>query len=308
MFAPQTFTDGALPIGSTARESGENVSCGIDISVVVCPTIWAVPLPVIKRQFIDNMTAVSTAFRTGKPSVNLYQCATIPLTFVLQLTNQLAPATISNRLSQLVIFHHVLHRQVLNRNHLVFAYQLSRQLVQKIFAGVGNLSLNSCHRPSCFISIFRAFDATRQNFLSLSQLKTKAFKVKRIGYLLTVTGGNQRRDSNIYSNPFVRGWQSFNRWVFNQQGDKPSPRGVQPHCYSGRLNPLGKSPAPPDGQVLSTFRQPELPVLPLEGGTSELSAASTTLLFEVRILGSSCPEGKQMLSEGFSIPAEAERS
>src|SRR4028118_2048981 len=253
-------------------------------------TFWAIPFPNIKRQFIDNTPAVSTALRAREPSVNCDQCPTVPLTLVLQLSNQLTPATIGNRLSQLVVFHHVLHRQVLNRNHLVFAYQLSRQLVQKIFTGISYLSLDFCHTPSSFLPIFRAFDAARQSFLRVSQLQSKTLKVMRVSYLLTITGCNQRGDPDIYSNLFIRDRHYLNRWLVNQQGDKPSSQSLQPYCYSRWFNLFGESPTPPDRQALSALGQPHLSILPFEGGTSKLGTPTSTLLFKVGILGSSCPE------------------
>lgn len=66
-----------MPIRSYVRSTdyyrkpcGENIVCGIDVSVVVGSTFWTIPFPNIKRQLIDNVTAVSTAFRAGKPSTS----------------------------------------------------------------------------------------------------------------------------------------------------------------------------------------------------------------------------------------------
>src|SRR4028119_2177551 len=75
-----------MPIRSYVRSTdyhrkpcGENILCGINVSVMVRSTFWTIPLPNIKRQFINNMTAVPTALRARKPTVNFYQCSTVPL-------------------------------------------------------------------------------------------------------------------------------------------------------------------------------------------------------------------------------------
>jgi hypothetical protein len=125
------------------KPCGENILCGVDISVVMCPTFWTIPLSNIKRQFLNNVTAASAAFRAGKPSLNLYQCPTVPLTLVTQLANQLTPRCITNCLSQLVVLQHILHSQILDGNRLVFAYQSSGQLVKKIVSSVGNFAESS---------------------------------------------------------------------------------------------------------------------------------------------------------------------
>jgi len=166
------------------KPCGENIICGIDISVVVRPTFRAVPLPNIKRQFIDNVTAVSTAFRAGKPAVNFNQCATVPLAFVFQLSHQLRPACISNSCTKFAVLHHVLHSQVFDSNRLIFACQSSRQLVKEVFASVGNGCLNPGNFTPCFFCVIRSFYSTRQSFLSLSQFKSKASEVFGVSNLL----------------------------------------------------------------------------------------------------------------------------
>jgi len=134
------------------KPCGENILCGIDVSVMVCPTLWTVPLSNIKRQFIDNVTALSTAFRARKPSVNFNQRPTGPKALVLQLTNQLRPACISNSCTKFSVLQHILYSQVLDSNRLVFAYQSSGQLVEEIFASIGNAGLNTSNRNSRFLS------------------------------------------------------------------------------------------------------------------------------------------------------------
>jgi len=185
------------------KSCGENILCGINVSVVMRSTFWTVPFPDIKRQFIDNVTAVSTALRTGKPSVNLHQCPTVPLALVFQLTNQFTPTSIGDRLCKLVILQHVFHGQILDGNRLVFTHQSSCQLVKQIFPGVSNSSLNPGDLTSGLLSIVGTFDSTRQGFLSLSQLVAKTLKVFGISYFLPVTCSNQAGDSRIDSYGFI---------------------------------------------------------------------------------------------------------
>jgi hypothetical protein len=108
------------------KSSGENILGGINVSVVVRSTLWTSPLSNIKRQFIDYVTAMSTTFRAGKASVNFNQRPTVPLALVFQLSNQLGPASISDRLCKFVVLQHILHSQILDSNRLIFAYQSSR--------------------------------------------------------------------------------------------------------------------------------------------------------------------------------------
>jgi len=58
---------------------------------MVSIALGAIPFPNIQRQLIDDVTTVATPFGTRKPTVNLDQCATIPIALVFKLPDQLAP-------------------------------------------------------------------------------------------------------------------------------------------------------------------------------------------------------------------------
>jgi len=101
-----------MPIRSYVRSTdyhrkpcGENILCGVNVSVMVRPAPLAIPLPDIKRQLTRYVTAVSTALTAGEPTVNLYQCPTVPLAFVFQLPHQLRPTCISNGWGQVAVLH-----------------------------------------------------------------------------------------------------------------------------------------------------------------------------------------------------------
>src|SRR3712207_7888668 len=51
------------------------------------------------------------------------------------------------------VLHHVLHRQILDSNRLVFTYQSSSQLVKKVCSGIGNPGMNPSHLMPCLLSI-----------------------------------------------------------------------------------------------------------------------------------------------------------
>lgn len=144
---------------------GQDITTSVDISLVSSSTFRTFPLFDTQRQLIDYKTAVSTSFTRRKPSVNFYQFSTIPLALIFKLSNQLTPSSIGKAAGQGTVFNHVSDSQILNKDRLVFAYQLSRQLVQKIFSRIGNFSLNSGYSNSCFFSILRAFFSKRKSFL-----------------------------------------------------------------------------------------------------------------------------------------------
>ena len=66
------------------------------------------------------MLASMTGLGRGIPAVNLDKGSSVPVGFVLQLADKLAPSDITDRLCQRVVLDHILDGQALHANDLVF--------------------------------------------------------------------------------------------------------------------------------------------------------------------------------------------
>ncbi len=135
-----------MPIRSYVRSTdfhrkpcGEYVFGCVHIPIMASPALRAIPSADIERQLFNDMSTMATSLRTRKPTVNLDKSATIPIALIFKLSNQFTPASITDSSRQFLILDHVLHSQILNGDGLVFTHQSSRQLVNKIFSGIGNL-------------------------------------------------------------------------------------------------------------------------------------------------------------------------
>lgn len=159
-----------MPIRSYVRSTDcngvshrQNISTCVDIPVVVCSAVGTVPLSDIQRQFIQNMSAVPTAFRARKPTVNFYQVSTVPRLLVFQLPHQLRPCGITDSTGKLGILNHVFNCQILNHYRLVFTHRKA-DLVNsalpplRFFLNLGYLALPAkklvkavcrCLKPCC---------------------------------------------------------------------------------------------------------------------------------------------------------------
>src|SRR2546426_8695622 len=87
------------------------------------------------------MATVKAAFGGRIPLVNLDKGSSIPCCFVLQLPDKLTPTDIGDSLSQAVVCDHVLDLQTLDTDDLVFAYDVSRELVLRVAASIRYLSM-----------------------------------------------------------------------------------------------------------------------------------------------------------------------
>jgi len=63
-----------------------DVKGGIFVTVVMCPTFGANPIPFGQPQVLVNVTANVTAFTRREETVNLVKVRSIPLALVSQLT------------------------------------------------------------------------------------------------------------------------------------------------------------------------------------------------------------------------------
>jgi hypothetical protein len=278
----------------------QNVICRIDVSVVKSPTTRTFPLTYIKRQFINYVTAMSASFTRWKPSVNFYQFTTVPLAFVFELSNQFTPSCIVNATGKGTVLNHIPYSQVLNRYYLVFAYQLSRQFVQKINSCIFNLSLNLSYGESSFLSIFRTFYSPRKSLLCGSKFSILVVEMLGVSNFFPMRGSHQASQPCVQPNVFGSWWQWLNRWVVNQKRDEPTTLRVKLDRDSGRVAQGGEISTPNYVERLLTFSEPQLSIKPLKGRTGKFSIPTIALLFKVGIFGSFCPK----VFKGFAQMAQ----
>src|SRR5205823_5277821 len=155
----------------SCREShGQNVTGGVDIAVMAHATDRTCPLTYIQRERLKNMPARRAGLTGGVPAVNLDDCASVPLGFVLQLAHKPTPTNITDRFRQAVILQHALDVECFQTDHLVFADQFGGHLMLKIPAGIGYASMQLCHFFTGFLAVLAALFLACVLALCLRQL------------------------------------------------------------------------------------------------------------------------------------------
>src|SRR6266480_3969701 len=99
------------------------------------------------------MPTVKAAFGGRIPLVNLDQCSSIPLCFVLQLPAKFTPSYIRDGFRQAVVLDHILDLQTLDAYDLVFAYDASRELVLIVSSPVCNLFMDAGNIETGFCTV-----------------------------------------------------------------------------------------------------------------------------------------------------------
>lgn len=272
------------------KSLGKNVLCCIEIPVMAGATFSAIPFTDRQRQLSYCVTTVRATLGAGEPLVNFDKLAPIPCGLVLQLSDQFTPTTIANGSRQFVVSYHSLHMQILNRNHLIFAYQLSGQLMQKVLSRILNSSLNPSHSQPCFISVVRPFLLLSQSLLSFLQSLVQSIEMSRVRDLLPSRERSHARNAQANPHLAITGFKGLYCWVIHQQGDKPSTRSVQPHCHSRRNAMFGDLATPSYGQGFFAFCEIEFTVNILKSRLCELCTSTVPLFLERWVFCNALPK------------------
>src|SRR5437764_6803691 len=115
------------------------------------------------------MTAIKTAFGGRVPLVDLDQGTPVPRGFVFQLLHKLTPSDIAYSFRKAVVLDHILDGKTLNAYDLVLAYDVCRELMQKITPSIDYPGMNACDFQLSETPVLGAFFLFRVSSLSFCQ-------------------------------------------------------------------------------------------------------------------------------------------
>src|SRR6266487_5888402 len=116
------------------------------------------------------MLACATGLRRRIEPIESDQGASVPLGFILQLTDKLAPSDITDSFCKAVVLDHVLDSQALHANHLVFVYHACAELVLVISPAILDTSVDFGNFQPSFVSVPRSLLFLGMSPLSFCQL------------------------------------------------------------------------------------------------------------------------------------------
>ena len=116
----------------------------------------------IQRHLVADRTTVRTRLGTRIPTVARDECLPGARGLVFKKSGEHSPSRISSRLGEIMIRHYPLHLQILNGDHLVFAYDPVRQLVQVVSSGAGNALMRAGYQSPGFVPAIRSFRLARE--------------------------------------------------------------------------------------------------------------------------------------------------
>lgn len=270
--------------GRNREPRGQNVLCSVMVSVVATAATWALPVASAQIETVENEPTIAAGFAARKPSVDFDDLSPVPFRLVLELPDQLRPASIADASGQRSIASHSTYAEVLDYNRLVFANESSTQLVEIVPTSVGNFCMQASQLAPGFVSILRAFllpgQTSRQEAFSL-QLP---IVMPRVYKVLSSGKRHQAIQPDVYPNSLFHFGKRLNRRVVTQDRNMPSPSRVKADGHTAGLGVLRKWSRPDDAQGLFHFGQKYLAIAHPERTSGELSRTTIAPFLKFRVL------------------------
>jgi len=231
------------------------------------------------------MLAGATGLRRRIEPIDSDQGASVPLGFILELTDKLTPSNVTDSFCKATILDHVLDSQALHANPLVLAYYACAELVLVVSPPILDTSMDFGNLQTCLVPVFRALLFLDVPSLSFCQLLLIFGKIARITNALTSGEGNHRFDAKIKTNHGVDYGLGLN-FLFNQDRDEVTVGAIFGHGDRARFGILWEGSMPVDIQGRVHFCQLQRGAIPLESIRGIGSRLAILLFLERGILGS----------------------
>ncbi len=150
-----------------------------------------------KVEVLEHYTARATAFgRVG--GVYKGHLTTSVFSFVREILPKRIPSAVQDAFAQVVVANHIANAQIFQRDLVETAHQVGAELVQKVFALVGDVFLLTLHRTQRFATVVAAPLCTGELALQDTETFLSHAVVGGMHDLITITGGEQSTYAHVY--------------------------------------------------------------------------------------------------------------
>ena len=237
-----------LTAGCNRVGHGQNIQCGVDVSVQDSPTAGTRPNFIRQLEVVVRKPADMTSFRGRKPTVNFDQAGTRQFGFVFKLANNLRHCGIHDRFCKASVLRHAFDAQVLNRNQFEPADKSGGKIVGEVLSDVRNSLMKSGKFGLGLLPVPSAFLSTAQFFVESSKSKFIFAKSSRRRNLFSSRKNRKVFDSEVYPN-FCLGFAAVGVGPFgvvnlNLDGEIPTSRMFTESSgkdFSGESQPLAST-------------------------------------------------------------------
>ena len=240
------------------------------------------------------MSTVKATLGRGIPLVDLDKVPAIPRCLVFQLGHKLTPSHITESFCQTVVLHHVLDRQRLNADRLVFTYQASRELVQEATASISDTGMYSGYFFTSPGTVLAALLFPGMSSLSSCQFLLIFMEELGVTNHLTRREDDELFQAQVSPNGLFNRGKLFDIFLY-QERDKVAVCTVSGDGDTAWYSPIRQGAAPTNIQGVGHLCQSKRCPNPLESIRGVGSRLPITLLLEGGIPGTALEEIEKCL-------------
>lgn len=171
----------------------------VQIAVMVCAALWAIPLSNVEREPVQNVAAAMASFRGWEEAVHKPQLSAISLTLVGEHLTELPERSIGDRLGEAMVFDHSPDVQVFDTDSVVSAHHIGRHFVKVILSGVSDVLLYPGNADALTVPHAAPLDPAGEGALSLGKASLVFARMLRVRDTLSLAGCGETTDSEINS-------------------------------------------------------------------------------------------------------------
>jgi len=267
---------------STSRK---DVLRRVVIPVVPGATIRTRPYPGRKGELCEQVAAVGAGLARRIEPVDHYQPSSAPTRLVLQLTPELTPGCILNRLCQTPVLDHVRGREVLDDDHVMLAHQPCGGPVQVIGTGVADFAVRGGYLLLGLGPILTTRPAAGHPPLVPGKVPRFALQVLRVSDPLAIAHDSEILKPQV--NPDHTACWSERRWICGLERESHIPSAVllkrDDHHRRVQLDGIHIGERPHELKWRACFRQEQFTVTRPEPRSREVGGLATIAALELRM-------------------------
>src|SRR5215212_671430 len=209
-----------LSSGEQSHSFGEYVPGGVQVSIVLSPTITD-PRPVRERHVHINLAALGAELCGREEASDPDAALQAPRGLVFDLAQELTEGSVQDRTGQLG-FRKSLRVQILDADAIVLPRQVGRQLVEEVVSLIGHLAMHTSYAALSLLSATAIRLLSREVLLRPPKPPLGPPREVRSRDTLAIGENEQVFDPEIYSDRVSRSWRPcVGHLEHGSQGDVP---------------------------------------------------------------------------------------
>jgi len=213
-FQSRSFNLSSVPsLRSNDASRRQNIIRRINVSIMALSACGTFPLANLKRQALNNVSAVRACFTRREKSVYNPYFSSVHLCLRFEHYSKHSERSVRNTFRKLSIFDHSSYVEIFDADNVKTTNKIGCQLVQKVLSTVCSFLLNFSNPKPLSVSSPASFHSARKNALSPFKSLLLSRNIFRIFNLFAIRKSGQVSNTKINTNTLTCFQHLFSRLI-----------------------------------------------------------------------------------------------